>query len=376
MTACSTASVAAFAGCTSTSSDSSEDGSDGNSSDGNSSGGDSYDIRIASPYAAGINDRLPVMHQAVKENIENESDGRISVTLSTGGELGAGTELARLVQQGSVEGALFSLGNMTPYAQEADLVNLPFFAGKNQQLVNLVTSDEWDTTVHSKLRENEFEPFSYVCWDPRHLSTGNGITEPKIVPSDMENVKHRINASDILSQMWDMVGANPTPINWGETSTALSEGVAETVHVDFMATNSFGLRDILTHVSLTDIIPDVQVYALSASWYNSLPDDLQDAVDRAGEKTFNQTLEQLPTSRQNSYNDLRNAGVSFHSLSESDREAWREAIGYHRSEWDSFKTDLAGDMETFEALESAARTESELEVSEPNLEELQSNYDG
>lgn len=173
-----------------------------------------------------------------------------------------------------------------------------------------------------------------------------------------------------------MVGANPTPINWGETSTALSEGVAETVHVDFMATNSFGLRDILTHVSLTDIIPDVQAYSLSATWYNSLPDDLQDAVDRAGEKTFKQTLEQLPTSRQNSYNDLRNAGASFHSLSESDREAWKEAVGYHRPEWDSFKTDLAGDMETFEALESAARTESELKVSEPNLEELQSNYDG
>nr|WP_303650402.1 TRAP transporter substrate-binding protein [Halalkalicoccus sp. NIPERK01] len=316
------------------------------------------------------------MHQALKENIENETDGEISVTLSIGGELGAGTELARLVQQGSVEMALFSLGNMTPYADAADLVNLPFLAGKNQQLVNLVTSDEWDDTVHDNLRESDFEPFAYVCWDPRHLSTGEGASEPKIVPSDMEGVKHRINASEILSQMWEMIGANPTPIDWGETSSALSEGVAETLHVDFMATNSFGFRDILTHVTLTDIIPDVQTYAMSHSWYSSLSDDLQDAIDNAGEQTFQDMLDQLPTSRENSYNQLRDSGVTFHDIDESERQQWQDAIGYQRSEWDDWKTDLAGDMETFETLESAARSDSDYDVSEPNLEELESNYDG
>jgi len=35
---------------------------------------------------------------------------------------------------------------------------------------------------------------------------------------------------------------------------------------------------------------------------------------------------------------------------------WQAAGGYQNSEWDKFKVDLAGDMDTFKRLEEAAET--------------------
>ena len=55
--------------------------------------------------------------------------------------------------------------------------------------------------------------------------------------------------------------------------------------------------------------------------------------------------------------ELRKSGVEFHSLSEDQLGAWKEAGGYQRTEWDEFKVDLAGSMEAFAKLVEAAGTQ-------------------
>ena len=65
----------------------------------------------------------------------------------------------------------------------------------------------------------------------------------------------------------------------------------------------------------------------------------------------------MPAARNFAMAELRKAGVEFHSLSESELAVWKEAGGYQRSEWDSFKTELAGSMDAFEKLAEAAGTQ-------------------
>ena len=54
--------------------------------------------------------------------------------------------------------------------------------------------------------------------------------------------------------------------------------------------------------------------------------------------------------------ELAKAGVEFHSLNDDQLAEWKDAGGYQRSEWDEFKVELAGSMETFARLEEAAGT--------------------
>ncbi len=54
--------------------------------------------------------------------------------------------------------------------------------------------------------------------------------------------------------------------------------------------------------------------------------------------------------------EMRKSGVEFHSLTEQQLAEWKDAAGYQRPEWDSFKKELAGSMEIFAKLVEAAGT--------------------
>jgi TRAP-type C4-dicarboxylate transport system substrate-binding protein len=153
-----------------------------------------------------------------------------------------------------------------------------------------------------------------------------------------------------------MVGANPTPVAWGETPSAIRQGVADALDPSVGALHVFGFGEILSHVTFTQAVPDSQVYSINLEWFNSLPSDVQEGIEFAGEVTQHQNLSKVPSARSYAMSQLIANGVEFHSLSDDQLAEWQDAGGYQRSEWDQFKVDLAGDMDTFARLEEAAGT--------------------
>jgi TRAP-type C4-dicarboxylate transport system substrate-binding protein len=364
--------IGGLAGCTGGGGGGGGDGGDGGGGDGG--GGDGgYSMTLAGPYTMdAMANYVPMMFEEYKSNVESETDGEVTVEFAPAGELGAGTELAQKVQQGTVEAAQFSMSNFAPFAPAVDLVNLPYFAGTNQKFVNLVTSDTWQEKIHAKVRDKGYEIGYYAVVDPRSIAPGPKFPQeqfPPRTPADMEGITHRTPGSDMLDKAWSMIGANPSPINWGETTQALEEGTADSTHNALEFHPAFGFTDIIQAEVLIKAVEDAQVIALNKEWYDGLPDDLQSAMDAAGQQTFEANLEALSDRRANSVEELRSAGVEFVELSEDERQQWIDAMGYQRSEWDQFKTDLAGDMETFKQFEEAANTKSDFDVSPQTIPE-------
>ena len=79
-------------------------------------------------------------------------------------------------------------------------------------------------------------------------------------------------------------------------------------------------------------------------------------IEFAGEITQAQNLAKVPAARSYAMAQLIANGVEFHSLSDDQLAEWQAVGGYQRSEWDEFKMELAGSMETFARLEEAAGT--------------------
>jgi len=125
---------------------------------------------------------------------------------------------------------------------------------------------------------------------------------------------------------------------------------------------AFGFKDILSHVTFTQAVPDSQTYACNLEWYNTLPGDVQDAIAWASEMSFHQNLAKVPSARTFAMAEMRKSGVEFHSLTADQLAEWQETVGFQRSEWDSFKTELAGSMETFDKLVEAAGTKGKFYV--------------
>ena len=313
---------------------------------------------VATAYVLGASRSYPIMQLDFKENIQNATNGKVYVKLAPGGQLGAGGALAQKVQGGTIQAAQHSLSNFAPFAPVADLINLPYFCGSNQRFVNLVTSQAWKDRVHPAVEAKGFKALFYVVIDPRVVAVRKGGAGAVITPADLQGVKFRVPGSQMLQQYYRLVGANPTPVAWGETPSAIKQGVADALDPSVGALYVFGFKDILSHVTFTRAVPDSQVYSCNAEWFNGLPADVREGIDFASEVTAQQNLAKVPAARSYAMSELAKSGVQFHTLSDAQLAEWKAAGGYQRSEWDSFKMELAGSTSVFNQLEEAANTPS------------------
>lgn len=312
-------------------------------------------MTLATAYVLGASRSYPILQLDLKENIQNATNGKVYVKLAPAGQLGAGGALAQKVQSGTIQAAQHSLANFAPFASAVDLINMPYFCGSNQRFTNLVTSDAWKKEVHPKIESSGFKALFYVVIDPRVVAVrkgGNAV----ITPADLNGVKFRVPGSKMLQQYYKLVGANPTPIAWGETPSAIKQGVADALDPAVGALFVFGFKDILSHVTFTQAVPDSQVYSCNLEWFNGLPNDVKEGIEFASEITAQMNLAKVPSARNYAMSELRKSGVEFHSLNDDQLAVWKDAGGYQRSEWDQFKIDLAGSIDGFKKLEEAAGT--------------------
>jgi len=311
-------------------------------------------MTVATAYRVGTTRSYPIMQLNFKENIQNLTNGHVYVKLAPGGQLGVGTKLVEKVQAGTIQAAQHSLSNFAPFAPAVDLINIPYWVGPNQKFVNLVTSEAWKTEVDSRVEAKGFKPLFYFCIDPRTTAIRRGVDGPIKTPEDLQGIKFRVPGSKILQQYYRLIGANPTPVAWGETASAIKQGVADALDPAVEALYAFGFKDILSWITFNAPVPDSQVYSCNLEWLNALPAEVRDGVMFASEVTFQQNLAQVPASRAFAMAEMAKAGVQYYVPTKDEIAAWAEAGGHQRAEWDDWKKELGGSIETFDKLLEAA----------------------
>ncbi|MGF1707309.1 TRAP transporter substrate-binding protein [Enterovibrio baiacu] len=321
-----------------------------------------YTMTIATAYIIGASRSYPIMQLDFKENIQNMTRGQVYVKLAPGGQLGAGGALAQKVQAGTIQAAQHSLSNFAPFAPAVDLINIPYWCGENQKFINLVTSKAWEEEIHPRVEAKGFKPLWYVVIDPRVVAVRRGLDGPIKTPDQLEGVKFRVPGSKILQQMYRLLGANPTPVAWGETPSAIKQGVADALDPSVEALNVFGFKDVLSSVTFNRAVPDSQVFSCNLEWFNSLPKDIQEGIEFASEVTSIQNLAKVPAARAYAMAELGDAGVEFYAPNSDEMRQWVEKAGHQRPEWDEFKLQLAGSKDTFNKLLDAANGNSRFYV--------------
>jgi len=323
-----------------------------------------HKMTIATAYVLGATRSYPIMQLDFKENIQNLTNGQVYVKLAPGGQLGAGGALAQKVQQGTIQAAQHSLSNFAPFAPTVDLINLPYFCGENQKFVNLTNSETWRDAVHPLVEAKGFKPLWYVVIDPRVVALRKGGDGPIKTPDDLSGIKFRVPGSKMLQQYYRAIGANPTPVAWGETPSAIKQGVADALDPAVGALHVFGFKDILSWVTFTRAVPDAQVYSCNLEWFNGLPVGVREGIEFASEVTAHQNLSKVPAARGYAMAEMSKSGVQFYTPSADEMAQWVQKGGHQNAEWDSYKKELAGSIATFDKLLEAANTQGRYYVND------------
>ena len=321
-----------------------------------------YTMNLATGYILGASRTYPIMQMDMKENVQNCTNGKVYVKLAPGGQLGAGSALAQKVQTGTIQVAQHSISNFAPFAPAADVINIPYWCGENQKFVNLVTSDAWKNEINPKIEARGFKALWYVTIDPRTVAVRQGVKGPIKTPEQMRGIKFRVPGSKILQKFYQLLGANPTPVAWGETASAIKQGVADALDPSVEALLVFGFKDILSSVTFNAAVPDAQVYSCNLKWFKSLPSDVQEGVEFASEITMRQNHAKVPAARAYAMAELKKAGVEFYVPTAEEKAQWVKKAGAQLSAWDDIKKELIGSQANFDKLVEAANTSTNFYV--------------
>ena len=314
----------------------------------------SYTMIVGTSYVLGVSRSYPIMQLDFKENIQNITYGNIYVQLAPGGQMGAGSALAKKVQTGTIQVAQHSISNFAPFAPAADVINIPYWCGENQKFVNLVTSDAWKNEINPKIEARGFKALWYPSIDPRTVAVRKGIQGPIKTPEQMRGIKFRVPNSKILQRAYRLLGANPIPVPWVEAAAAIKTGYADALDPSVEALFVFGFKDILSSVTFNAAVPDAQVYSCNLKWFKSLPSAVQEDVEFASEITMRQNHAKIPAARAYAMAEMKKAGVEFYVPTVEEKAQWVKKAGAQLPVWDDIKKELVGSQAKFDKLVEAA----------------------
>lgn len=310
---------------------------------------------LATEYALTDDVSIPVVQSAFKRYLEEGSKGQLYVDLRPAGALGLGAVLANRVASGSLHAAQYSLANFASYVRAVDVINIPYWCGDNQRYANLVTSDAWAREIDPKLAACGFKVLFYYTEDPRTIAVSRPAG-PRVVrtPADVEGVTIRVPNSPVMMQFYQLAGAVPVVVPWGETLAALRRGDVAALDPAVATLYTAGFAGSLGSVSYIASVADAQVYACNLDWFRSLPLDVRRAVGEASERAMVESFAQVPTCRAYALAQMDNAGVRSYKPTAAELEHWVDATGEQRPEWDRLKIELLGSLNVFERLKAAA----------------------
>ncbi len=317
---------------------------------------------FATEYRNDAYHTYPIMQTQFKGNLEAISKGGVYVKLFPAGQLGIGSALAQKVQAGTVQGGQVSLSNFSPFAPVVDIINVPFWCAENQRFANLVTSKVWNDQINPKVQAKGYKTMFYFTVDPRTITTRKGFGRIIKTPADIKGVKMRVPSSQLLEQLYRLMGANPTVVAWGETPSAIKQGVADALDPSVGALYTFGFIDIIETITLVESVSDAQMFACNFGWFESLPTAVQGQFEEASLRTQIESFQQIPIARRNSVDYLTKAGVKFYQPTAAEHQEWVAAAGEQRVEWNEIKIKLAGSLAQFAELKAAANTKGSITV--------------
>ncbi|HWQ78322.1 MAG TPA: TRAP transporter substrate-binding protein, partial [Anaerovoracaceae bacterium] len=162
------------------------------------------------------------IHQALVkfgEYIAAESDGVLTLEIYSNGELGDDSDVVEAIGLGTVQMTVPGSGVFTNYDEKFAVMNLPYLFESKEQMDAAFTGEFGD------MIGGWMEEYGFVClgynYDGARCMSNN--VRPINTVADMKGIKFRVMDSALYIDMFQMMGANPTPMGFGEVYTALQQ---------------------------------------------------------------------------------------------------------------------------------------------------------
>jgi len=252
----------------------------GNNASGDGGGASDPEYTITISNSVEEDSALHLGNMKFKEVVEEESDGRIKVEVFSNSELYASErEAIEAVQAGNIEAASPATAPLTNFVEEFMLLDFMFVFDDIDD-ANATLDGEVGDILKEKLEENQLKA---IAWGSAGMTQMTNNEKPIEKIEDFKNLKLRTMENNIHLDSLKALGANPQPYAFGELYSALQQNIFDGMQTTAQLIESTKIYEVQEYLTIMDHSFTAEALVMNKDFYDSLPEDLQEAVDKGGE---------------------------------------------------------------------------------------------
>ncbi len=274
------------------------------------------------------------MHRAIlefKRLVEEGSNGRIEIQVFPSSQMGPDREMIEGVQTGVLEMCVPPSSFFPAWDPAFSVIELPFMYPNKEVALKVLHSKQGDEML-KRLEKLDLVGLGWLENGTRHVTNN---VRPIHNPGDLQGVKLRTMKVPAHVDTFTALGANPTPMNFGEVYSGLQQGVIDGQENPVAHIYSQRFFEVQKYMSLTGHVFTVYIPVISKSFYESLPQNdqvlLRDSMKKA--EDYQQQLVNAEESKQLA--EIEKSGVQVTRLNPAEMKAFMDKVGSVKAKYRS-----------------------------------------
>lgn len=258
--------------------------------------------------------------EAMGDMLEERTDGRLCIEVFHSAQLGEEKDTIEQTQFGVIDMNRVSLGPFNNIIEETQVPSLPYIFRSVEHMHKVM-----DGPVGQQILDafSDHDLVGLAFYDGGSRSFYNS-EKPITSIEDLAGMKFRVMQSDMFVDMVAALGANATPMPYGEVYSAIQTGVIDGAENNWPSYDSSGHFEVAKYYTLDQhlIVPEVLVMSKTA--FEKLSPEDQEIVRQAARDSVPVMRELWEAREQESEARVREAGVEI--VTDIDKTPFIEAM--------------------------------------------------
>jgi tripartite ATP-independent transporter DctP family solute receptor len=252
--------------------------------------------------------------------VRERSHGRINITVHHSRQLGDERQVVEGLQLGTIHLTVTSTGPLGGFVPAINVLDLPFLF-RDAAHAHAVLDGEIGQSLLRRFTDVGITGLAFWENGFRHITSSK---KPVRGPEDLKHLKVRVMENKVHQAAFRQLGADATPMAWGEVFTSLQQGLLDAQENPIPIIATFKLYEVQKYLSLTGHVYSPAPLLLSRKTWDRLPPELQRVMRDTAAEVARVERSLVRSQEQKQLNELKAKGMLV--IESPDKAAFRAAM--------------------------------------------------
>lgn len=246
--------------------------------------------------------------------VQEKTEGRVALTIFPSRQLGDDREILEQTMNGTLDAAAVSSAIFSSFTPVLDAVQMPFLINNYDLEAKVLQAPVTKELLGSLDGSLGLKGLALFEGGMRHIANNKKKVE---TPADLEGLKLRVVPSDLIKDTFDVLGASPTPMSYGEIYSSLQTKVIDGEEINLTSIVSEKHYEVLKHVTLSGQFPFPAAVVFNAGAFEKLSPEDQKAIQEAADEAAVYVLEEVKKLDEEALKTLQQEGIEITTLTDN-----------------------------------------------------------